>query len=50
MNVAFMDLNNGLEAPDLEGSLVIPHMDRPDLGPIAKKLKREKMRNYIKAS
>jgi hypothetical protein len=34
MNVTFMDLNNGPEAPDLEGSLVIPHMDGLDLGPI----------------
>jgi hypothetical protein len=46
MNVAFMDLNNGLEVPNLEGSLVIPHMDGPYLGPIddeaqAKQLKKE---------
>jgi hypothetical protein len=34
MNVAFMDLNNGLEALDLEGSLITPHMDGLDLSPI----------------
>jgi hypothetical protein len=50
MNVAFIDLNNGSKVLDLEGSLVIPHMDGPDLGPIndevqAKQLKRE---NFIK--
>jgi hypothetical protein len=55
MNVTFMDLNNGLEAPDLERSLIIPHMDGLDLGPIddeaqAKQLKREKMQNYKRAS
>ncbi len=55
MNVAFMDLNNGLEAPNLEGSLITPHMDGSDLGPIddeaqAKQLKRGKMRNYKRAS
>ncbi len=55
MNVAFMDLNNGPKALDLEGSLITPHMDGPNLGPIdveiqAKQLKREKMRNYKRAS
>jgi hypothetical protein len=50
-----MDLNNGLEALDLEGSLIITHMDGPDLGPIddgvqAKQLKREKMQSYKRAS
>ncbi len=34
MIVAFMDLNNGLEALNLEGSLVIPQMDGPYLSPI----------------
>jgi hypothetical protein len=55
MNVTFMDLNNGHEAPNLEGSLVTPHRDGPNLGPIddeaqAKQLKREKMQNYKRAS
>jgi hypothetical protein len=50
-----MDLNNGPKALDLEGSLITPHMDGPNLGPIdveiqAKQLKREKMRNYKRAS
>jgi hypothetical protein len=30
MNVAFIDLNNGSKVLDLEGSLVIPHMDGPN--------------------
>jgi hypothetical protein len=55
MNVTFMGLNNGLKAPNLEGSLITPHMDGLDLGPIddevqAKQLKRERMWNYKKAS
>ncbi len=55
MNVAFMDLNNGFEALDLEGSVITPHMDGLNLGPIddeaqAKQLKREKMQNYKRAS
>jgi hypothetical protein len=55
MNVAFMELNNGPKALDLEGSLVTPHVDGLDLGPIndevqRKQLKREKMWNYKWAS
>jgi hypothetical protein len=55
MNVPFMDLKNGPKAPNLEGSLITPHMDGLHLGPIddgaqAKQLKREKMRNYKRAS
>jgi hypothetical protein len=55
MNVRFMDLNNGPNAPNLEGSLVTPHMDELDLGLIddevqTKQLKREKMQNYKRAS
>jgi len=55
MNVTFMGLNNGLKAPNLEGSLVTPHMDGLDLGPIddeiqAKQLKRERMWNYKRSS
>jgi len=55
MNATFMDLNNGPKALDLEGSLITPHMDGPNLGPIdvetqAKQLKREKMQNYKRAS
>jgi hypothetical protein len=55
MNVTFMDLNNGPKALDLEGSLVTPHMDGLDLGPIddeaqTKQLKKEKMWNYKRAS
>jgi hypothetical protein len=29
-----MGLNNGFEAPDLEGSLITSHMHGPNLGPI----------------
>jgi hypothetical protein len=48
-----MDLNNGHEVPNLEESLITPHMDGPNLGPIddevqEKQLKRENMWNYIK--
>jgi hypothetical protein len=50
-----MDLNNGLEAQlDLEGSLVNPHMDGPNLSPTnveaQAQLKRGKMWDYKKAS
>jgi len=55
MNVKFINLNNGPNAPNLEGSLITPHMDGLDLGPIddevqTKQLKREKMQNYKRAS
>jgi hypothetical protein len=54
MNVT-MDLNNELEAQlDLEGSLINPHVDGPNLGSTnvqaQAQLKREKMQDYKRAS
>jgi hypothetical protein len=54
MNVA-TDLNNEIEAQlDLEGGLVNPHMDGPNLGPTnveaQAQLKRGKMQDYKRAS
>jgi hypothetical protein len=50
-----MDLNNEPEVQlDLDGSLISPHMNGPNLGPTnveaQAQLKREKMQNYKRAS